>query len=118
MLATASLLAQLRPSGTAAVPAYVAPIVTEITKIFICNTSGSPASFSLYHDDNAAIYDQNTALYFAEVINANATKLVEMQGAGAGISILETGVLAVQSSVADALTFSIYGVTSSITGVR
>jgi len=118
MNAQGSLLAQLRPSGTSATLAFTSPpnvsgrgLQTEITLIAVCNTTGAPASFSIYHHDTGTTYDQTTALYYGVALAANTTDLITIQSPNSGIMMRPGGKLAVQTSVANALTFSIYGVT-------
>lgn len=121
MNAEGKLLSQMRPSGTTAVQAYQSPpaaaskgLRTEITFIVICNTTASPASFSLYHHDSGTTYDQTTALFYAVIVPANTTTLIETQTTNGGIAIKPGGTVGIQTSVASALTFSLYGVTQQL----
>ena len=113
MSAQGSQLAQTRPSGTTAGAAFTASIQTEITRIFITNTTGSGATFSIYHDDDGTTYDQTTALFYGVSIPANTTTEFSCNP-GAGIQIRADGKLAVQSNTGSALTFSIYGITAQV----
>jgi len=116
MLALASQLAQLRPADVIANLAYSASIQTEITRIVICNTVGTAQTFSIYHDDNGTTYNDDTALYKDSPIAANETLTVQLQNDGGGISVAAGGSIAVQSNLAGALNFTLYGITTRITG--
>lgn len=104
-------VAQSRPSGTSAVSAYTASLRTEISLVNVCNTTSSPANFSLYHDDDGSTFDETSALHYAQLVPANTTVRIEFNAAGGGLMVSEDGQIGVQTSVANALTFSIYGIT-------
>lgn len=100
-------LAQLRPGGTSATllfsPDTSNPYTIDL--INICNTSAGPANISIYHDSDGTTYDETTALFFSKTINANETFQIEVE-----ISHdLQAGGIAVQTSVANAITFTAYG---------
>ena len=107
-------VAQLRPGVTTAVNAYTASIVTEIRKIAICNTTGSSALFSFYHDDDGSTFDQSTALHYQEAVPANTTTYINADMEAGGISISTGGQIGVQSDTASALTFTLYGRTAEV----
>jgi hypothetical protein len=115
-LAKASQLAQSRPSVTTAQGILAPSIPTEVTLITVCNTTGTAAAFSIYHDDDGTTYDDSTALYRAVSVAANTTVRIEFQHAGGGISLSDTGNLAVRTDTASALTFTVYGITTDIVG--
>ena len=53
MNAPGSQLAQSRPSGTTAVTAYTnANVRTEVSRVYVANTTASDATFAIYHDDD------------------------------------------------------------------
>lgn len=103
-----TLLAQSRPSGTSAVSAYapLARIKALITQIVVCNTTGGSVNLSIYLDADGTTYDQTTALYYTVALAANSTLLIPFTN---GLPIANPGNLAVQTSSANALTFSIIG---------
>lgn len=107
MYASSSQLAQSRPAGTSAVSILAPAMRTEVTKIVICNTSGSSAKFSVYHDDNGTTYDQTTALYYGVALTGTA--VIEAQFPGGGFTVASGGNLAVQTDTGSALTFTVYG---------
>lgn len=118
MLALGTLLAQVVPP-TAATPVtgFTGDLpVTEVTTIFVCNTTGSTVSFSIYHDDSGTTYNNTTALYRLVNLAANSTTKVEFHGAGGGIAVRNGGTIGLETSTDAALTFSIYGVTARVTG--
>lgn len=114
MLAQGSQLAQLRPGDTANATAYTAVIDTEVTKIVICNTTGSPVAARVFHDDDGTTFDQTTALYYDKSVPANDTIVLEAATLGAGVQVQIGGSIGVRSATGSALTFTIYGVTASI----
>jgi hypothetical protein len=62
-------------------------------------------TFSLYHDDDGAVFDLSTVLVSDAQIRANSTVLIE----GAFSADNQLGNFGVESGVADALTFTVYG---------
>ena len=100
-------LGQLQPSGTSAVSIYSpgSGVTAIIKNITVCNTTGNPAKFSIYHHETGTTYSTATALYYqVEIVKGQTIVLpafMAMKTVG--------GNLAVQSSVASALTFSVYG---------
>ena len=115
MFASGSQLAQSRPSGTSATSIFTATLPTEITRIVICNTTGSAANYSLYHDDNGSTFDQTSALFYTVSLAANSTQNIELTP-GSGLMVSKDGQIAFQAGTGNALTCTIYGVTASIGG--
>lgn len=113
-LASGSLLGQNRPSDTSNATLFEATLGTEITSIAICNVTGSPVTFRLFHDLAGTTYDESNALYFDKQVLANDTLWVGSESEGAGIQMEAADSLGVRSSVGDALTFTAYGVTSRV----
>ncbi|MDA9091508.1 hypothetical protein N9J84_05310 [Porticoccaceae bacterium] len=106
--------AQIRPSGTTAVSAYTASIVTEIRKIAICNTTGSAAKFSLYHDDGGSTFDQTTALHYQQLVPSNTTITIDADMEAGGITVKVGGQIGVQTDTTNAFTFTMYGRTAEM----
>lgn len=80
--------------------------MTAIVKsIWICNTTGTSATFRIFVDDDGTTYDESTALFWDVSINGNAT--IELNTFIALDNSL--GNLAVRTSVANALTFTAFG---------
>jgi len=99
-------LGQTRPAGTTAVTHYTCPALTQtiVTNLIVANTSGSPATFRIFHDAAATTFDESTALYWDIAIAADESLtyvfLAKMNAAGS---------LGVRSSVGNALTFTSFG---------
>ena len=111
--APSSLLGQSRPSDTNNTAIYVASLKTEICRIIIANTTGSSATFRLFHDQGGSTYDESNALAFDVTIAANSINdNFQSFQMGNGITLAATDSFGIRSSVANALTFSIYGVVS------
>ena len=110
--APSSLLGQARPSDTNAATLYTATLKTEIGRIIIANTSGSAATFRLFHDQGGSTYDESNALAFDVSIAGGAINDAQSFQMGNGITLAVTDTLGIRSSVANALTFTIYGVVS------
>lgn len=112
-------IARLRPSGTTAVELFQANAPLEVTSIFMCNTSGAPATFRLFHAFNdSTTYNETTALYWDKLLPADDTLVFRPESIGAGIKLAELDRLAVRVSVANALTFTVYGVPATIAQIQ
>lgn len=101
------VLGQVRPSGTAAVSLYAPPADTDtiVSMIKCCNVSGATASVSVYLDDDGSTFDASTALHFEVELFAGET--LEVTGT---ITLNNpSGNIGVQSSVASAITFTVFG---------
>ena len=115
-LGKASFLSQVRPSNANASVGYDASVQTEVTLINVCNLTTTDQRFSIYHDDDGATFDDTTALYRNELVPAQGTVPVELFAAGGGISVSAGGNIGVQSSAANSINFTLYGITTDITG--
>jgi len=113
MFSQGSQLAQIRVSASAST-AVTTTLRTEVTRIFVCNTSSSIATFSIYHDEDGTTYDETTALFFGATIEANTTVDIISDTLGAGIMMMRGASLGINSDTDNALTFSIYGVTEDV----
>lgn len=102
------LLGQVRENSTNDAAVYTLPASTTavIKSIVICNQSGGYASFRLYADNSDTTYTQSNALYYDVGLNANETLQIDTYYA------LSTagGSIGYRSSVANALTCTIFGV--------
>ena len=106
------LLAQSRPSTTNATAVYNTSktgMVTEVYSIWICNTSGADATFRAFFNNNGTTYDQTTALFWDTPIYAGSSIFIEAANQPIATLSTTTARLAVRSSVANALTFTISG---------
>ena len=108
------LLAQSRPSNTTAATLYTAGMKTEVTRIIIANTTGSAATFRLFHDDDATTMDETTALIWDNSIATANYVDIQAYLDGAGITIAAGGSIGIRSGTGNALTFSAYGIVSGV----
>ena len=100
-------LGQSTPSGTTAVSIYspASGVEATIKPIYIVNISSAVASFSIYCDSDGTTYDTTTQLFKSVPLAPNETYVMDKP-----IMMNDSnGNLAVQSSVASALTFTVYG---------
>lgn len=102
-------LAQARENSTNAVSVHSATLSyrDNIETIMLCNTSGSAATFRLFFDADGTTYDETTALYWDTTLAANSTLIIDLNH---GLYLdKSTGNLAYRSSVANAITISVWG---------
>ena len=114
MFASGSQLAQARPSDSTATTAFTASIPTEITRIVVCNTTGSSAAYSVFHDDDGSTYDEGTALFYGVALAANSSDVIDFGGMGGGIQVRKGGAIGVKTGTGSAITFTLYGITSNV----
>lgn len=106
-------LGQIRPADTTAASIY-SPGADDETRVFsvvVCNTTGSPVRYRLFHDEDGTTYDQTTALHYDVALPANTTDVVTFgDGDNGGIWMNDSsGNIAGRTSVASAITFTAYG---------
>lgn len=116
MQASGSLLSQLRPANINAASAFTASVPTEVTAIYVANTTGAAVSCRIFHDDDGSTFNQDTALYYDVSVPANETLVLLSAVINGGISVQPGGQIGVRSASGNALNFSIYGITFSATG--
>ena len=100
-------LGQARENSTSAVSVYSpASSTTAIIKnIMVTNTSAAAADVSIYVDDDGTTYDETTAIMWESEISAGETITLD-----SFIAMNDSdGNLAYQSSVANALTITVFG---------
>ena len=112
--ASGSQLAQVRPADTNTATAFTAKARTEVTRIVVCNTTASPAAYSIYHDDDGTTYTEATALFFATSIPANSSDVIDFGGVGGGLHMSNAAAIGVKTGTSSAITFTIYGVTANV----
>lgn len=107
-----SLVARSWPAVTTAVTAFVATLRTEITRIRVCNISGAPRTFRMYHAEAAGAISGGDAIYFDEAVQSSA--VFDWQAfPDSGISMMEGGMIAIRSDQTQGLVFSFYGKTQA-----
>ncbi|GEM_PF-1464952 len=78
--------------------------------IFVCNTDANAATFSIFHDNNGSTYNNTTALYYRNVINANSTTLLDFSHCGISLNKdTAVGNLGAQTNTANIINFTVYG---------
>ena len=99
-------LGQARENSTNAVSVYSPTSGTTVIKsIFLANTSGADATFRLFVDDDGTTYDQSTAIAYD--VDILADQMVEID---CFIAMNNTsGNFAYRSSVANAITITLFG---------
>ena len=100
-------LGQLRPANTTAATIYTPAdrFNVNITSITIANTSGSAATYRLFHDEDGTTYDATTALKWDINLPADTSVEIDLNLWMADVA----GNIAVRTSVNSALTFTLYG---------
>ena len=106
MAQTLEQLGQLRPADTTAASLF-SPTSGEVLvmSVIVANTSGSDATFRLFHDDDGTTYDETTALAWDVSVPAGSVATVELNIMMDDAS----GNLAVRSSSGNAFNFTCYG---------
>jgi hypothetical protein len=100
-------LGQLRPANTSAASAFTPAVSGQysVNLINIANVSEAPVDVSVFHDKDGTTYDQTTALLYTHTLAIGGAIQLEADFA----DYLAAGNLGVQSSVANAATFTLYG---------
>lgn len=111
-----TILAQSRPADTNATSVYspLASVNTEITQVLVCNTTGNTPSFRVFLDGDGTTYDQTTALYYDVAMAANTTTALISHDDGGWWMNDSDGNLAVRTSAANELTFTVFGMEHQI----
>lgn len=104
-------LAQKRPSTTNATVAIYKPKKRKlvIKTIHVTNTTGNALAYYIYLDKDGSTYDASTALYNGVTLAANTTVMHEFAN-GLPFDPDAAGNLAVKSSEANAINFTIDGI--------
>jgi hypothetical protein len=117
------LLAQIRPGVTTPLLAFTgSELRTEITLILatidpaaVLTTLGQ-VDIALYHDDaGGSTFDQTTIIFSETRLQLLQENIVfQAQHPGSGIHIKPNGEIAVQTTDATDVTFSLYGITETL----
>jgi hypothetical protein len=101
------MLAQARPAGTGSVSFYAPSMYSRITSLVIVNTDASFSSnASVYFDAVGNTRSQATALLYTEPIAAGSPGVI-FSNLDWGLAY--PGEVGIQTSIGNALTFTIYG---------
>ena len=102
-------VAQARENSTNAVSVYAGAANTEVQCfVTVCNTTSGDVLLRLFHDKDGTTYDENTALVWDVIVEPGQVfdkDKIFING--------NSGNLAYRSSVANALTITVYGVNKS-----
>ena len=104
-----SLLAQLAPSVSTPVTAFVASTRTEITRIRVTNISGATRTFRMSHQPSGA-FANTSAIYYDQTVNTTGPFDWGSSCPNGGISMKAGETLMVRSDLTAGLAFSLYGV--------
>lgn len=110
-------LAQVRPSGTTAVTLFQSDeLITELTLLIAQVREGEAGTpdIVIYHDDDGTTYDDNSVIYVAQPTRYNSPIPFQAQHPGSGILLAPGGSIGVKTSIANAVNFSLYGVTETL----
>jgi hypothetical protein len=110
-MALARQLGQTTPANTNAVSIYTPGDrkTARVTLIVVTNTTGGALSFRLFHDEDGTTYDTTTALYYDKNVPANDSVVLQFNTDQAIFMNNSSGNLAIRSSSANNLTFTVYG---------
>lgn len=110
--ALALQLAQVRPSNSNPVSAYspAEGLITHITRIVICNTSGAARTYRLFHDNDGTTYNETTALAWDRALASNVTDEWPTIGEAGYWMTNSSGNLAVRVDTGNGITFTFYGI--------
>lgn len=112
-----SLLAQLRPSGTTAVQLFQSDtLITELTLLFAQVRAGEAGTVdvTVYHDDDGTTYDDDSVIFLDQRTRFASPSVFQARHPGSGILLAPGGSIGVQSSIANAVNFSLYGITETL----
>lgn len=107
-------LGQALPADTNAVSIYSpgTDVETRIHCIVVCNVAASTASYRIFHDEDGTTYSTATALYYDFPMVTTVTTQILTFGdhdTGGLWMVNSAGNLAVRSSVASEICFTVYG---------
>ena len=102
-------IAQVRPSDTDTQQVFTAVIGTDISRVFVCNTTSTAARFRVFHRTATGDPDATNALWYDQEVAGNTSYLGSEQ---MKILMRQGDRLFVRSDTANALTFSFYGNTA------
>lgn len=106
MASTYKVLGQAKPADTNAAALYTVPAGGQavVSTFTVANVTASPAAFDIYIGVDGAAAGAGNALAYGVTLLANQTQALTL-----GVTADAADVIYVKSSVADALTFSAFG---------
>ena len=117
--AQGELLAQSRPGVTTPVTLLsAAELRIEVTLLIACivpSAISDDLNITVYHDDDGTTYDDDTAIMHETRLKLlQDGRLIQAQHPGSGIVIKPGGSIGIQTSVADEVNFTLYGITETL----
>ena len=117
--AQGELLAQLRPGVTTPVTLLSAvELRIEVTLLIACivpSAISDDLDITVYHDDTGTSYTDDTAIMHETRLKLlQDGRLIQAQHPGSGIVIKPGGSIGIQTSVADEVNFTLYGITETL----
>jgi len=105
------ILGQLRPSNTSAASIYSPATEVKIARlfgIFVTNTTSTATTFSLYVDNDGAVFDEDSALFFDTILGVNSSIHIEFTDKPLTLNN-ESANFGVKSGTNNAVNFTLYG---------
>jgi len=101
------MLGQLRPANTTAAALYTKSQDSKVwlDQLFICNTTGSTATYRVFVDEDGSTYDETTALYWDVDLVTKLSVVIDLHA----YLDTESGSIGVATGTNDALTFTLFG---------
>jgi hypothetical protein len=107
MAVEVKMLGQLRPADTTAAALYTKAQDAKVwlDQLFICNTTGTTATYRIFIDEDGSTYDETTALYWDVDLATKLSVVIDLK------AYLDTtdGSIGVRTGTNDALTFTLFG---------
>jgi hypothetical protein len=101
------VLGQVRPANTSNTVLHNPDNISILRGLFVCNTSGASVTYRIFLDNDGTTYDRTTALFWDTLLDPDTTVLIETID---GLILNNSSAnIAVRTSVADAITFTLYG---------
>lgn len=103
-----------RPTNDSNATVFTATLLTEITRLLICNNTAGAVAFRLYHVPSGGAAGLDNALWYDKSIAANDTFSFAGDTNNGGIHLEEGDFIVIRSATGNALGFHGYGVTANI----
>ena len=93
---------------------FTATLDTEVTRVFVCNLTGSARTFRFFHVDVGGTPATTNALFYDRALGANDTFILFADAPNSGIQLRTGDMIYARPSVANDIGFHLYGVTADI----
>jgi hypothetical protein len=101
---------QNRPSTVTDVVVFTATVRTEITTLFLANTTATAATVRVYHDDDGSTMSDDTILLPDVSVPPKTAIVLEAAELYGGINVSPGGTVGIGQGTASAINFTAYGV--------